>query len=637
MTLLARLAPFAAIFFTATTLTRLVLALRAGPDAIEGAADAARIVVTGVWFDMVVFGAFAVPVVLWWILLPRRLHGGRTDRAVTYAGFFLFLMLTGFTAIGEQLFWTEFASRYNFIAVDYLVYTTEVIGNIRESYPVFPLLAGLAAAGLAVTWALRRLVMPGATALGIRARAGIGGLALAVVAAGQLGATIETAERGRNVLADELAKNGVFALFHAFWHNEIDYDRFYRTIPEAEVGARVRRLLATPDSRFETADPADATRTVKARPGGARRKNVVFVVMESLSADYMAHFGNTLGLTPNLDRLADEGLFFADAYATGTRTVRGLEAVTLSVPPTPGQSIVRRPGNDNLYSIGSVFRDLGYDTRFIYGGFGYFDNMNGFYRANGFGIVDRTDMGRDEIRFANVWGVSDQDLFARAIREQDASNAAGRPFFSLIMTTSNHRPYTFPEGEIDAPQKEKTSGVKYADHAIGSFLKAAREKPWFADTLFVFVADHTAGSAGKVELALEKYHIPIIVWSPGFVAPRRHDRAVSQIDLAPTVLGLLGLDYRSRFYGRDVLADPERDSPVFVATYQKVALVRGGEAAILEPNRRVTGIRDGKPVPEAALDRELVADAVAVYQFAADWRHRSAAIPTRAGTASAAR
>lgn len=633
--LLLRLAPFAAVFFLATTLVRASLVVRARLDTGDWPLGLGRAFATGLWFDLAVFGCFALPLVAWWTVWPARRHGGPVDRWVTRLGFFLFLMLTGFTAIGEELFWTEFATRYNFIAVDYLVYTHEVVGNIRESYPVGPLLGGLAAIGLAVTWALRRRLLPPPVAAPFRRRLAVGLAVALAVGAAQAVTRIEWAEAGRDALADEIGKNGTYALFHAFWHNEIDYERFYRTLPADEMRTRVRRLLAGPNQRFESGAPDDDTRLTRVATGAAeKRKNVVIVVMESMGAEYMAHFGNPRGLTPNLDRLADEGLFFARTFATGTRTVRGLEAVTLSVPPTPGQSILRRPDNGDLFSIGSVFADLGYDRRFVYGGFGYFDNMNAFYRANGFETVDRADMPSAEIRFANVWGVSDQDLFARVLKEADRSVAAGRPFLSIVMTTSNHRPFTFPEGEIDAPQKTRESGVRYADHAIGRFVEAARGKPWFADTVFVFVADHTAGSAGKVELALSKYHIPMIVWAPGFVPPRRHDGAVSQIDLAPTLLELLGVEYRSRFYGRDVLADPAAEGAVYVSTYQKVALVRGDQAAVLEPNRKVTGIVAGRPVAEKDLAEDLVRDAAALYQFASQWRVHSARIPS--GTAASA-
>ena len=163
-------------------------------------------------------------------------------------------------------------------------------------------------------------------------------------------------------------------------------------------------------------------------------------------------------------------------------------------PPTPGQSILRRPGNEGLFTIGSIFQDAGFDTRFIYGGYGYFDNMNNFFGNNGFDITDKG--GRFEpgdhftgarniiddqyIHFANAWGICDEDLYDAVIRDADVRYAKQQPFFDFVMTTSNHRPYTYPDKKIDIPSGSGRDGaVKYTDFAIGEFLKKVSSKPWF--------------------------------------------------------------------------------------------------------------------------------------------------------------
>ena len=355
----------------------------------------------------------------------------------------------------------------------------------------------------------------------------------------------------------------------------------------------------------------------------------MLIVMESLSADYMTSFGNTKALTPNLDALAAQGLFFTDLYATGTRTVRGLEAVTLSVPPTPGQSIVRRPGNDNLSSLGFVFKDRGYDTKFIYGGYGYFDNMNAFFSGNGFDIVDRNTMSKEEINFANVWGVCDEDMFTRSIKEADASVAAGKNFFHLVMTTSNHRPYTYPEGRIDIPVKSgREGGVKYADYAVGKLVKDVAAKPWAKDTIFVFIADHMAGIAGKTELGPEKYHIPMIIYAPGFVKPQRYTELASQIDMAPTLLGLMNFSYASKFYGADLLHSNTAPQRSFISNYQKVGLVKQGTLTLLEPKQKNEQFNWPDMKRVAAPDPTRISDAIAYYQSASWWKDNLKRIPT---------
>jgi phosphoglycerol transferase MdoB-like AlkP superfamily enzyme len=313
--------------------------------------------------------------------------------------------------------------------------------------------------------------------------------------------------------------------------------------------------------------------------------------------------------------------------------VRGLEAVTLSVPPTPGQSILRRPGNEKLFSLGSVLRDHGYSATYLYGGDGFFDNMNPFFTANGYRVIDRAQFSDAEVNFSNAWGVCDEDLFARALREADASAAAGQLFFQHIMTVSNHRPYTYPSGRIEPPhaitsrslghyiEQTREAGVKYTDYAIGKFIAQARQKPWFKDTVFVFVADHTASAAGKIEVDPNGYHIPAIIYAPEFIAPRRVDRLVSQIDIAPTILSLLRMSYRSRFVGQDQSGEtgPER---AFISNYQKVGLLRKEGLVLLGPHHDVAAYRDGRAVRSAEIDNGLLSDAIAFYQHASHWQQR---------------
>ena len=268
--------------------------------------------------------------------------------------------------------------------------------------------------------------------------------------------------------------------------------------------------------------------------------------------------------------------------------MRGLEAITLSMPPLPGTSVVKRPGNEDFFSWGTLMRSKGYDTRFIYGGYGYFDNMNYFFSHNGFAVTDRSDLAKDEITFANVWGVCDEDLFRRVIREGSRSHAAGKPFFFEVMTTSNHRPYTYPEGKIDIPSGTgRGGGVKYADYAIGRFIDEVKQQPWFKDTVIVIVADHCAASGGKVDLPVKRYEIPLLVYAPGHVRPGRVDRMMSQIDIAPTVLGILNMSYRSEFFGRDVLRSGAAPERAFISTYQKLGYLTGDRLLVMGPKQRL--------------------------------------------------
>ena len=227
---------------------------------------------------------------------------------------------------------------------------------------------------------------------------------------------------------------------------------------------------------------------------------------------------------------------------------------------------------------------LGYHSTFMYGGYGYFDDMNSFFEGNGFQVLDRTDI--DQVRFENVWGVSDEDLFDRALRQFDDEHAGGQPFFSIIMTTSNHKPFTFRPGleefGIPAEGGGRQAGVRYADYALGYFLREAAKRPWFDDTVFVVVADHGARVYGKAEIPLETYEIPLMIYAPRHLAPRQVDTLMTQIDIAPTVLGLLGLPYEAPFFGIDALHEPADQARIALFSHNHdVAILRGNELEVM--------------------------------------------------------
>lgn len=609
-----------ALFLLIALGTRLVL-LVAARDGIEWfSIEALRVLAIGAGYDLVTLVYFALPMVLVLCVLPVRWLQGRIGRtsivciAAICAGVLLFV------AVAEWTFWEEFQARFNFIAVDYLVYTTEVIGNIRESYPVGWILAALALM-LALTlassrrWLRVRHVAPWRLRLGVLA----GWLVAAVVLTASVRADLK--DHGANQYGNELAGNGIYQFFAAFRNASLDYARFYATLPEDDAYAVLRGQLATPSSRFLGDAPGDITRAIDSA-GRERRLNVVLISIESLSASFSGQFGRNPSLTPELDRLAPETLAFSQLYASGTRTVRGLEALALSVPPTPGESIVKRSGNEGLFSLATVFNDKGYRSEFLYGGYGVFDNMNHFFGSNGYEVHDRADIAADNIHHANIWGVADEDLYSLTLAQLDRAHADGRPLFAHVMTTSNHRPYTFPEGRIDAPQGERDSAVRYTDWAIGDFLRRARAKPWFRDTVFVITADHCASSGGIAQLPVFRYHIPLWIYAPGHVAPGRVDRMVAQIDIGPTILGLLGFDYVSAFYGIDALQPGAKREMALIGNYQRLGYLRDGKLVELSPRQGIDSVQPAYDSniaqPPLPVDNAQVREAIAYYQTASD-------------------
>ncbi|NJD33602.1 MAG: LTA synthase family protein [Betaproteobacteria bacterium] len=579
---------------------------------------------------------FDLAAAVWWLfpfLLLVALWPARAHRSFRWVAGSLLLIASGalaFVAASEFFFWNEFASRFNFIAVDYLVYTREVIGNIRESYDLRPAFAGIAlvtAALFAAQWRPLRDAAQG-EALSRRQRVAIVVAAFVLPVLSFYLVQPRYKEFTDEAQAVQLAGNGHYEFWSAFRNNEIDYATFYRSKPLAHVYKVLRaEYEQIGPQRFTANAPMPIEREVLAR-GPEKRLNVVLVTVESLSADFMAAFGNDKALTPNLDRLAQESLFFTRLYATGLRTVRGLEAVTLSFPPTPGNSVVKRPNNGKLFTLGEVFNQRGYESLYLYGGYGYFDNMQDFFGGNGYTVIDRLAIAKENIHHETIWGVADEDLFTQTLQQLDQRHAAGKRFYAHVMTTSNHRPYTYPEGRIDIPSGSGRNGaVKYTDWAIGEFLRQAKTRPWFDDTVFVILADHTSGGRGKTALTIEDFHIPLMIWSPRHIKPARVDTLASQIDVGPTLLALLNVSYRSRFFGHDILHEGPAHQRAFMANYQTVGYLENGILVELRPQRRWR-IVDAETGKERAADEQgtrILDEAVSHYQAAAE-AYRSGAL-----------
>lgn len=540
------------------------------------------------------------------LCFAAMLFAGKWRKQVRNVLYFITLFIYTFAivmnAVSEYFFWNEFGIRYNFIAVDYLIYTTEVIGNIMESYPVVPLFSGVFVVVLALTIFLYKKTKSTLETIPSLKEKGLflgGYVALFLLS---LWATPKFDDiKSNNVFVQEIRANGVYKFYYAFTHSELDFFQFYPTLPEEEARSTFFSNFMIPypgfgECGFRNFAPIRELPYPVEGEDDEQHKNVVLISVESLSAEFMAAYGNTEGITPFLDSLAQKSIFLTNLYATGNRTVRGLEALTLCVPPTPGESIVKRKDNKDKFTTGSVFKSKGYSVKYLYGGYSYFDNMKDFFAGNSYDIIDRDNFTPEEITFANIWGVSDEDMARKAIKEMNAQAKTGKPFFNHWMTVSNHRPFTYPEGRIDIPgtAKSRQGGVKYTDYALKLFFELAKKESWFKDTVFVIVADHCASSAGRTELPLDRYRIPCLIYAESLEA-KRVDTLVSQIDVMPTVMGLLNFSYESKFLGQDIFSRFYKPR-AYIATYRELGYLTPETLSIIKPLREQIQY---KIVPEA--------------------------------------
>ncbi len=612
------------LFLAVSTIVRSVLLIKSFDMVDITLVQILKIYGIGVFYDLVAASYLAIPFVLYLLILPKNLWMHKIHRYITYIFIYIILFALVLYSFSEWFFWDEFGVRFNFIAVDYLVYTTEVIGNIRESYPMGILLSVIAVLAALLFYMLYKYriityMLKDDRRFKQRLVPALFYLALPIIFFS--GVTQTYSNISKNQYNNELTKSGLYSLFSAFRSNTLDYESFYITQNENTVLSNLRTKIEPDNKNFLRPESLDITHKVS-KIGEEKDYNVMMIVVESLSGEFLKSLGGNKDITPNLDALAKKSLFFSNFYATGTRTVRGMESITLSVPPTAGRSIVKRPDNHQMFSSGFIFKNKGYETKFIYGGHGYFDNMNEFFSNNGFDVVDRTDFSDEEDTFHTVWGVCDENLLDKAIKEADASYKAHKPFMSFVMTTSNHRPYDYPDGRIDIPSHTGRDGaVKYTDYAIGKFLKDAKDKPWFKNTIFVVVADHCAGSAGKIELPLNKYHIPMFVYAPNIVKPKVIEKLSSQVDIMPTLFSILNWSYVSKFYGHDILS-PAFEERVFVGTYQKLGLYKDNVLSILSPGKKIQNYEVTKlnvynaEYQEILTDTDRTDETVAYYQGA---------------------
>jgi phosphoglycerol transferase MdoB-like AlkP superfamily enzyme len=538
---------------------------------------------------------------------------------------FLYVLLILQNGLSEYFFWNEFGVKYNFIAVNYLIYTNEVIGNIMQSYPVIPIFSALFIITSIVTYFILQKSKNYLSDIpDFKEKTKISGVYIVLFLVSLFAIpTLAKTENSKNVFVNELQANGIYKFYLAFQNNKLDYFKFYKTLPNQEAFAILKQqfpgITGENTSRKITGDSAE------------NRKNVVLITIESYSADFMKAYGNEQSITPFLDSLAQKSLQFTNLYAAGNRTVRGLEAVTLCLPPTAGESVVKREDNKNKFSTGTVFKEKGYNVNFMYGGDAFFDNMQDFYSGNGYKIVDKSSFSPEEITFSNVWGVCDEDMYNKAIKVINAESKDNKPFFNHIMTVSNHRPFTYPNNKIDIPGdiKSRDGGVKYTDYALKRFFAMASKQSWFKNTVFVIVADHCASSAGKTELPLDKYRIPAFIYTPNG-KPAKYTQLMSQIDLMPTLFGLLHFNYDSKFFGQDVLK-PDYKPRALIATYQDLGLIKDNVLTILSPKQQVRQFAlKLKPKPGVAPEfqlnydetplktvrTDLINDAVSYYQSA---------------------
>jgi phosphoglycerol transferase MdoB-like AlkP superfamily enzyme len=390
-------------------------------------------------------------------------------------------------------------------------------------------------------------------------------------------------------MVNQLPLNSPYSLVYAIYEQRRDAARqgiHYGAMDDDEVlNIILTEAGIAPIDRLDAAAPTLRHQT--ATHAREQPLNLVIILEESLGADFVGSLGGK-DLTPELDKLADQSIWFERLYATGIRSVRGIEAVITGFTPTARLSVVKRGETQlNFFTLASLLERHGYQTSFIYGGESHFDNMRRFSLNNGFQtIIDEDDY--EQPVFHGSWGVSDEDLLNRA--NEMFSDTGEQPFFSLVFTSSNHPPFDIPKNRVSlSSYGPRETAIKYADYALGRFVDMARQSNYWKNTVFLIVADHSFSVNGGKLVPVERFRIPGAILG-GTIKPRRIPGIASQIDLLPTLLSLIGLSSDHPGIGRDLTL------PEYAAGAGRAMMQFGALQAYMEEGRFVVLQPDLEPM-----------------------------------------
>ena len=507
----------------------------------------------------------------------------------------LTIWLLVFMEIVTPSFILEYDVRPNRLFIEYLIYPDELISMLISGYKfeIF-IITTISAFTFYFSWKYSKLILVESKMPKWYWRPII---MILILLLGVMGARSSLGHRPLNPamvafsvdpLMNDLTLNSTYSLLFAVkqLQNEDDAFKYYGKMDEKDIIDLVRSSTnLNQDKYFINESPTTAFHESSYR---GPKKNLVILLQESLGARYVGKLGG-LPLTPNIDRLMEEGWNFTNIYATGTRSVRGIEAIITGFSPTPARSVVKLGKSQNgFFSIADILRKNGYHTQFIYGGESHFDNMKSFFLGNGFD--DMQDFGTfNKPIFVGSWGASDEDLYNKAHNQFSNLNDQEKPFFSLVFTTSNHTPFDYPDGRIELynlPKETRENAAKYSDYALGEFFKKAKNSNYWSNTIFLVVADHDSRAYGDQLVPIKHFHIPAVIVGDG-ISHRQDSRLASQIDLPQTMLSLIGVDSENPMIGHDLTKNIKKEKlRAMMQFYKNFAWMNAeNNVVILQPEK----------------------------------------------------
>jgi phosphoglycerol transferase MdoB-like AlkP superfamily enzyme len=363
--------------------------------------------------------------------------------------------------------------------------------------------------------------------------------------------------------------------------------------------------------------------------------NVVVVLIESLSANKMGLYENKNGLTPNLDSLALNSLTFKNTYTAGIHThngiyssITGLPAIMHNTPMLSAQT-----SSQSFSGLANTLEKKGYSTIFFATGKRNFDNMQGFLPRNGYNeLVSKRNYPKKQ--WINRWGVPDHCMFDYSIPKLDSLAALNAPFLATFMTISTHNPYSIPTGiAFTATTNDPIDrSYQYTDWSIGKFLREVRNKVWYDNTIFVFIGDHGQNFDPVYEVPLAYHHTPMIFHSAQLILPMLNEELALQIDLFPTLMGLMNQQFINNTLGVNLL---EKKRPyAFFSADNRLACLNEQFYLIMNKRGKTSLYRyKEKSLIDVKEEQASLVDSMKIHVFSmlqtAQWmiNHRKTALP----------
>jgi phosphoglycerol transferase MdoB-like AlkP superfamily enzyme len=363
---------------------------------------------------------------------------------------------------------------------------------------------------------------------------------------------IGTAYFSNNSFLNKLGLNPSFTLIRSYLDSKDEDNRVVKFMDDKLAIEKVQKYLGITKAQYNSPIARDVQpdKLLSAQP------NVVIVIMESMSAAKMKRHGSAEELTPFLDSLSNNSIYFENIYTAGKHTFNGIFSTLFSFPALYRQHSMKT--NNQYDGISNSLLNNGYSTTYFTTHDSQFDNIEGFLKSNNFqNVISQSDYPVSEVK--TTLGVPDDFMFRFSIPKINELAEKENPFFVTFMTTSDHSPFHVPEYFQPKAKAIESQIVQYADWSLQQFIQLASKEAWFNNTIFVFVADHGAAINAKYDIPLNYFHTPLIIYAPEiFMANEVHEKIGSQIDVYPTVMGLINQIYVNNTLGIDLLKEERK-------------------------------------------------------------------------------